>query len=126
MTCRHVWSRVDDDRRPSYSLNFVDAVRKIERLLDCVNVRPTFSQLPVAPRKQQNTLQLTTIMEIAVGVLNGVLFDYFKSFFDFMALSSVTSRVPPGSDTQVGDIFCTKSPTLGDIGCIILNQYRFR
>ena len=73
-TCR--W-RVDGDRRLSYWLNFVAAVRNIERRLDCVNVRPTFSQWErrwspsstwnyVSTRKQQNTLQLPTIKKIAV------------------------------------------------------------
>ena len=70
--------RVDGDRRLSYWLNFVAAVRKIERRLDCVNARPMFSQWErrrspsstwnyVSTRKQQNTLQLPTIKKIAVA-----------------------------------------------------------
>ena len=73
-TCR--W-RVDGDRRLSNWLSFAAAVRKIEGRLDCVNVRPTLSQWQrrrspsstwnyVSTRKQQNTLQLTTIEKIAV------------------------------------------------------------
>ena len=73
-TCR--W-RVNAAHRLSYWLNFYAAVRKIERRLDCVNVRPTFRQWEriwspsstwnfVSICKQQNTLQLTTIKKIAV------------------------------------------------------------
>ena len=74
-TCR--W-RVDRDRRLFYWLNFVTTVQKIERRLGCVNVRPSLlSQWErgwspsstwnyVSTRKQQNTLQLTTITKIAV------------------------------------------------------------
>ena len=73
-TCR--W-RVDGDCRLFYWLNSVTAVRKIERRLGWVNVRPTFSQWErrwspsstwnyVSTCKQQNTLQLTTITKIAV------------------------------------------------------------
>ena len=73
-TCR--W-RVDGDRRLSYWLNFAVAVRRIEWRLDCVNVRPALSQWErrwslsstwnyVSTRKQQNTLQLTTIKKMAV------------------------------------------------------------
>ena len=68
-TCQ--W-RVDGDRRLSYWLDLLGAIRKIERRLNCVNVRSAFSQWErrwnpsstwnyVSTRKQQNTLQLTTI-----------------------------------------------------------------
>ena len=77
MTCRTCWWRVDGDRCLSYWLNFVAAILKIERRLDCINVRPKFSQWErrwspsstwnyVSTRKQQNTLQLTTFKKIAV------------------------------------------------------------
>ena len=73
-TCR--W-RVDEDRRLSYWLDLLGAIRKIEGRLNCVNVRSAFSQWErrwnpsstwnyVSTRKQQNTLQLTTIKKFAV------------------------------------------------------------
>ena len=69
--------RVDGDCRLSYWLNFAVAVRRIEWWLDCMNIRPALSQWErrwslssmwnyVSTRKQQNTLQLTTIKKIAV------------------------------------------------------------
>ena len=73
-TCQ---SRVDRDRQLSCWLNYVSAIRKIEQRLDCINVRTVLSQwqrkwsLPstcnyVSTHKQQNTLQLTSIMKVAV------------------------------------------------------------
>ena len=74
-TCR--W-RVDGDRRLSYWLHLLGAIRKIERRLNCVNIRSAFSQWEkrrnpsstwyyVSTRKQQNTLQLPTIKKFAVN-----------------------------------------------------------
>ena len=78
MTCRSTcqW-RINGDCRLSYWLSFAAAVRRMERQLGCVNVRPTLSQWEgrwspsstwnyVSTRKQQSTLQLTPIMKIAV------------------------------------------------------------
>ena len=73
-TCQ--W-RVDGDRRLSYWLDLLGVIRKIERRLNCVDVRSGFSQWErrwnpsstwnyVSTRKQQNTLQLTTIKKFAV------------------------------------------------------------
>ena len=73
-TCQ--W-RVDGDRRLSYWLDLLGAIRKIERRLNCVNVRSAFNQWEkrrnpsstwnyVSTRKQQNTLQLPTIKKFAV------------------------------------------------------------
>ena len=73
-TCQ--W-RVDGDRRLSDWLDLLGAIRKIERRLNCVNVRSAFSQWEkrrnpsstwnyVSTRKQQNTLQLPTIKKFAV------------------------------------------------------------
>ena len=74
-TCQ--W-RVDGDRRLSYWLDLLGVIRKIERWLTCANVRSGFSQWErrwnpsstwnyVSTRKQQSTLQLTTIKKFAVS-----------------------------------------------------------
>ena len=73
-TCQ--W-RVDGDRRLSYWMDLLGVIRKIERRLNYVNVRSGFSQWErrwnpsstwnyVSTRKQQNTLQLTTIKKFAI------------------------------------------------------------
>ena len=73
---RYQW-RVNRDGRLSYWLNYVVAIRRIKRWLDCVNVRTVFSQWQrkwsspsmcnyLSTHKQQNALQLTTDIEIAL------------------------------------------------------------
>ena len=76
-TCQ--WG-VDGDRHLSYWLDLLGAIRKVERRLNCVNVRSAFSQWEkrrnpsstwnyMSTRKQQNTPQLPTIKKFAVWVI---------------------------------------------------------